>query len=244
MNTSPTSTQHVHPVIYQQDRYDRRRRFLRDWLLRPIGFGILVRVRVQGREHIPADGPTMIMMNHIGAIDPFVVVGATRPRYLVPMTKVENYENPIVSTMINAWGAYPVRRGEVDRQALESSIQLLHQNRPILIAPEGTRRPELSEAKDGITYVALKASAVIVPTALEGTDQFPRRYKRLRRPQVQVTFGRPFRFRADGRSRIPRDEMHQMTQEAMYQLAALLPEHRRGFYHDLSQMTTNYLEFV
>jgi 1-acyl-sn-glycerol-3-phosphate acyltransferase len=186
----------------------------------------------------------MIMMNHIGAIDPFVVVGAMKTRFLVPMSKIENYRNPIVGAMVRSWGAYPVRRGQVDRQALESSIELLRQNRPILLAPEGTRRPELSEAKDGMTYVAIKAEAVIVPTALEGSDQFPRTYKRLRRPQVQVTFGRPFRFRTDGRSRIPRDEMHQMTQEAMYQLAAMLPEHRRGFYHDLDHMTTKYLEFI
>jgi 1-acyl-sn-glycerol-3-phosphate acyltransferase len=241
---SSTTTHHAYPVVYRQDRYDRRRRFLRDFLLRPIGFGVLVNVRARGLENIPADGPTMIMMNHIGAIDPFVVVGAMKTRFLVPMSKIENYRNPIVGAMVRSWGAYPVRRGQVDRQALESSIELLRQNRPILLAPEGTRRPELSEAKDGMTYVAIKAEAVIVPTALEGSDQFPRTYKRLRRPQVQVTFGRPFRFRTDGRSRIPRDEMHQMTQEAMYQLAAMLPEHRRGFYHDLDHMTTKYLEFI
>ncbi len=235
---------HAHTIVYRQDRYDARRRYLRDYLLRPVGFGMLVKVQVEGADHIPASGPTLLAMNHIGAIDPFVVVGAVRPRYVVPMSKVENYRNPLTGLILRAWGGYPVRRGEVDRQALESTIALLRQGRPVLIAPEGTRHPELSEAKDGMTYVAVKADAVIVPVGVEGTTRFPRTLLRLRRTPVWVKFGRPFRLRGAERPRIPRDEIRQMTREAMFQLALLLPEHRRGFYADLSQMTTDYLEFV
>jgi 1-acyl-sn-glycerol-3-phosphate acyltransferase len=244
--TSPTTSPgpHVHASVYQQDRYDARRRILRDYLLRPIGFGLLVKVHIEGEEHIPAAGPTIIAMNHIGSLDPFVVAGSVRPRFVVPMSKAENYHNPIVGLMARSWGAYPVRRGEVDRQALESTILLLEQGRPVLIAPEGTRQPALSEPKDGMTYVAVKTGALIVPTGVEGSKQFPGAYLRLRRPQIYVKFGRAFRFKTGGRTRIPRDELRQMTREAMYQIAVLLPEYRRGAYRDLSQMTTEYLEFI
>jgi len=61
---------------------------------------------------------------------------------------------------------------------------------------------------------------------------------------VSVRIGRAFRFRTDGRARIPRDELHRMTREMMFQIASLLPEQRRGVYGDMSQMSTGYLEFV
>jgi hypothetical protein len=62
---------------------------------------------------------------------------------------------------------------------------------------------------------------------------------------MHVTFGRPFRLRTNGRARIPRDELAQMTRETMYQLAATLPDPAlRGIYHDLSQLTTDTLDFV
>ncbi len=234
----------IHPAAAHQERYNLRRRFFRDGLLRPLGFGLLVKPTVEGREHIPASGPVIFIMNHIAAIDPFVLVGTVRSRYVVPMTKIENYQHPIIGLIARAWGAYPVRRDEVDRQALASTLAILEQGWPVLIAPEGTRRPSLSEAKEGMVYIAIKGNASIVPVGLDGTDQFPGCLKRLRRAPVTVRFGRAFRLRTGGRTRVPRDEMHQMTRETMYQLAALLPEHRRGFYSDLDQMTTDTLEFV
>jgi 1-acyl-sn-glycerol-3-phosphate acyltransferase len=245
MGSSTTSSHsHIHAAVYRQDRYTFRRRIIRAFLLRQIGFGLLVKPHIEGIENIPDSGPTLLVMNHIAAIDPFVVTGAVTSRFVVPMSKIENYRHPIIGIIARTWGVYPVRRGEVDRQALESTIELLHQERPVLIAPEGTRQCALAEAKDGMTYVAIKADAVIVPVGLDGTEQFPGFLKQLRRAQVSVKFGRPFRFRTGNHKRVPRNEMRRMTQEAMYQLAALLPEHRRGVYSDLSQMTTGHLEFV
>lgn len=239
-----SSRAHVHPVVSRQERFTLRRRFFRDVLLRPLGFGLLVKPHVEGREHIPARGPTIFIMNHVGAIDPFVVVGAVTPRFVVPMSKIENYQHPIIGLIARSWGAYPVRRGEVDRQALASTLALLEQGWAVLIAPEGTRRPSLSEAKEGMVYIAIKSNAPMVPVGLDGTDQFPGSLKRLRRAPVTIRFGRAFKLRTNGRARIPRDEMHVMARETMYQLAALLPEHRRGSYHDLDQMTSDYLEFL
>ena len=160
------------------------------------------------------------------------------------MSKIENYRHPIVGLMARAWGVYTVRRGEVDRQALESTIALLQRGNAVLIAPEGTRHPRMADPKDGTTYVATKANAVIQPIGLDGTDQFLDSLLRLRRTPVTVRFGRPFRFCTEGRARIPRDELRLMTREMMYQVALLVPEQRRGIYHDLDQLTTDTLQFV
>jgi 1-acyl-sn-glycerol-3-phosphate acyltransferase len=173
-----------------------------------------------------------------------VVMGATTSRFAVPMSKVENFKLPVINLLMRAWGIYPVHRGEVDRAALHNTVDLLQYDNCVLMAPEGTRQPALIEGKDGITYVALKANAMIVPVGVDGTREFMHNLKRLHRTPVVVNFGRPFRFRSGGRDHIPRPEMKHMTQEAMYQLAMLLPEHRRGLYHDLSKATTDTLEFV
>lgn len=212
--------------------------------MRGIGFRLLVKVTAMDADYVPDEGPLLLVMNHLAGIDPFVVVGAVRNRYVVPMSKVENTRHPIVGLLAKAWGAYPVRRGEVDRQAIASTLELMRQGRAVLLAPEGTRSPALQEAKHGMAYLATKSSAIVQPVGVDGTDQFPATLARLRRTPVTVRFGAPFRFQPNGDTRIPRDELHAMTQEAMYQLAALLPEHRRGVYADLSMATTHTLHFV
>jgi 1-acyl-sn-glycerol-3-phosphate acyltransferase len=228
----------------RQDRYTASRRFIRDVLLRGLAFRLLVQVDVQGLEHIPPAGPTLLMINHINGIDPVVVMGVVGPRFAVPMSKIENFHIPVVRQLFQWWGVYPVQRGAVDRTALQNTVDLLQAGNLVLISPEGTRHPALIEGKDGITYVAIKANATVVPIGIDGTREFWHNLKRLRQTHITVRIGRAFRFRTNGRERIPRAEMSQMTQEAMYQLAMLLPENRRGFYSDLSKASTEMLEFV
>lgn len=222
------------------------RRFLLRGLIRTVGFTFLCKVEAEGVENIPASGPTILMMNHISAIDPIVTLAVVRNRYVIPMTKIENLRTPVLGFFVWWWGAYTVRRDEVDRAALLNSIELLKSGQLILIAPEGTRHPEgLAQPKDGLTYIATKADAVIVPTAVSGAVDWLGRLKRGRRGYAKVSFGKPFKFRTDGRARIPRDELAQMTQEAMYQLALTQPDSSlRGVYSDLSQASTHHLEFL
>ncbi len=230
---------------HDQARYTPWRRFARDVLLQTLAFHLLVTVEEHGMaEHVPPSGSTLLMMNHIGGIDPMVVMGVVRPRFVVAVSKIENYDVPVLGLLMRLWGTYPITRGEVDRRALDFTIKLLKEGNMVLMAPEGTRQPAMIEAKDGLTYVALKGGATIVPIGLEGTRDFGRNFKRLRRSHLTLSFGRAFRFRTDGRERIPRPEMTRMTQEAMYQLAALVSPERRGFYGDLSKATTDMLEFV
>jgi 1-acyl-sn-glycerol-3-phosphate acyltransferase len=229
---------------YRQERYTFWRRLMRDFLLQTLAFHILVTVKASGKEHIPHEGPTIIMMNHIGGIDPVVVLGAVEPRFVVPMSKIENFRLPILGQLMQLWGAYPIHRGEVDRAALQHTVDLLKAGNLVLMAPEGTRQPALIEGKDGLTYVAIKAGAMIVPVGLEGTREFTKNLKRVRRTPVTLNFGRAFRFRTGGRERIPRAEMGRMTEEAMYQLAQVVSPQRRGFYSDISKTTTETLEFV
>ena len=240
-----TTTLSVQEYIARQPKYEWRRRILRG-LIRSIGFGLLTNTEIVGLENVPRSGPTILMMSHISLIDPVVCIGAVTDRFVIPMTKIENAEDPLFGLLVKAYGAYTVRRGEVDRSALLNSIELLKSGQCILIAPEGTRNPNgLVKPKDGLSYVATKADAVIVPTAMSEAIDFKDRWKHFKRANVRVTFGKPFRLKQVASRRIPRDVLAQMTEESMYQLAITQPDPAlRGVYSEIEKATTDYLDFL
>jgi 1-acyl-sn-glycerol-3-phosphate acyltransferase len=216
-------------------------------LLKPLGFGLLWDMHITGAENIPAAGGTILMMNHISAIDPVLCIGAVDHRYVIPMSKLENVEHPLKGFFLRWWGVYTIDRNTLDRQALVQSIALLQSGQLILVAPEGTRHPEgLAEGKNGLAYIASKADAVVVPAALSyAQGWYDDGIKKFRRYPIHLNFGRPFKFKRPAGRRIPRDTLTQMTQESMYQLAwAVEDKNARGYYKDVENATTDTLDFV
>jgi 1-acyl-sn-glycerol-3-phosphate acyltransferase len=227
---------------YNHADWERRRRILR-FLIRTIGFTLLARVdRVDGMQNVPEHGPAILMINHIAFIDPIVVLHVL-PRNIVPLAKIEVYSYPVVGIFPRLWGVIPVRREEFDRHAVQQVLAVLRAGEIVLVAPEGTRGPQLSQGKEGVAFLANRSTAPVIPVAIEGTVGLPtvRYSRRWREPAAQVLFGEPFRFRED-LGRPDHDLLRKMTDEAMYILSAMLPESRRGFYSDLSQATRETIE--
>ncbi|MBW4436230.1 MAG: 1-acyl-sn-glycerol-3-phosphate acyltransferase [Pleurocapsa minor GSE-CHR-MK-17-07R] len=237
--------QTVQQYIAMQPKIAWRRHIMR-WLIRTFVFRILARVTVTGEENVPATQPGIVIINHISYLDPVLGMGAVNNRFCIPMSKAENRKNPLLAFLIWWWGSYYVNRGAVDRTALMNSIELIKSGQLILIAPEGTRQPSLTQPKDGFSFYATKSDATIVPMAITGVDDaWIKKILTLQRPKIQIVFGRPFRFKTEGRTRIPREELTAMTDEAMYQLSSHIRDEKlRGEYSDLSKATTQYLEFV
>jgi 1-acyl-sn-glycerol-3-phosphate acyltransferase len=213
-----------------------------NWWLR-LAYRLLLRLKVEGIEHVPMQGPVILVINHINFLDPFVVA-ASLPRPLTAMSKIENFSLPVFGWIFKLYGAIPVRRGEVDRQALKQALEVLQEGTMLLLAPEGTRSPDqaLQTAHDGLAYIAHRSQATIVPVAITGTPGFAHNIKRLRRTPVNIKLGNPFYLQAGSR-RLQRPTMTAMTTEAMYQLAALLPSEHRGVYADLEHATERYIRF-
>jgi 1-acyl-sn-glycerol-3-phosphate acyltransferase len=217
-------------------------RRLSNFVLRVL-FKLLLKLEVLGLENVPLEGPLILMINHVNFLDP-VLAGGIMPREVVPLSKAELFRHPILGILVRLYGALPVRRGEVDRWALRRSLEVLRRGEALLMAPEGTRShvPGLQRGRNGMAYIAVRAESPILPVAIVGGDKFFYNLKRLRRTPIKVIIGKPFRF-SSGEGRVKRERLRKLTEEAMYQLAALLPPEYRGVYSDLSSASTSFLVF-
>ena len=244
MTTRSADRNHTQGGGYKHAEWETKRNILR-WLLRVIGVPLLARVdSVEGVENVPVDGSAIIMFNHISFIDPFLVANPL-PRNPVALAKIEVYDYPVVGIIPTLWGVIPVRREEVDRQAIQRSLEVLRAGEILLLAPEGTRGTALQEAREGIAYLASRSGAPVIPVAIDGTVGFPamRFTKRWRQPGARIRFGRPFRYHQNLK-RAKTQMLRKMTDEAMYVLSSMLPENRRGIYADLSKASEETFEWL
>ena len=149
------------------------------------------RMHVSGAEHIPAEGPAIIAPNHKSFWDSFFIGGCTT-RHLRFMGKTELFEGWRGPLLVRL-GAFPVRRGQSDADALETAKEILRQGGLLAVFPEGTRvrdPEELGHPKRGAGRMALETGAPLAPAAITGSDHLfmgplpkPKR--------IQVAFSEP-----------------------------------------------------
>jgi 1-acyl-sn-glycerol-3-phosphate acyltransferase len=129
------------------------------------------RVRIEGAEHLPRSGAAILAPNHKSFLDAFFITLAGR-RPLRFMAKVELFRGPAGWLLVRL-GAFPVRRGESDAEAMATARAVLDQGELLVLFPEGTRVDEpdaLGTPHHGAARLALAAGAPILPTAITGTS--------------------------------------------------------------------------
>jgi 1-acyl-sn-glycerol-3-phosphate acyltransferase len=154
-----------------------------------------------------------------------------QPRRIIGLAKIETWDSPFMGWLFSLWEAIPLRRGEPDLEAVRRSLQVLAADGILAIAPEGTRsrHGKLLRAQPGLVTLALRSGAPILPIAHWGGESFGANLKRFKRTRFQVRVGRPFRLETRG-MRVTGAVRQAMADEAMRQLAALMPESYRGEY--------------
>jgi 1-acyl-sn-glycerol-3-phosphate acyltransferase len=191
---------------------------------------LLSRWRVEGRENVPSEGAVLVAVNHLHFIDPpLIVVSLKRP--LVFMAKAELFEARWRAWCLDRLGAFPVRRGKLDRRALRQSEQVLADGRALVLFPEASRseNAQLQPALPGSALIANRHGVPVLPVGITGTEEIDRRGWIFRRPRITVRIGKPFYLPASGAKK-SKEELAEHTELIMRRIAELLPPHYRGVY--------------
>lgn len=143
----------------------------------PLVYG-LFRLRTEGRENLPSGG-FVLASNHLSNFDPWPLGLAVYPRPLRFMAKAELYK-PVLKAMLEACGAFPVKRGERDPGSYRTAVRLAIEGEAVAMFPEGTRRTKGARKKwvahphPGAARIALAAGVPLVPAAVTGGDRLAR----------------------------------------------------------------------
>ena len=181
----------------------------------------LFRLRVQGCENVPENGGCVLACNHLSNFDPWPLGMPLWPhRWLRFMAKAELYWWP-AKYLLDAAGAFPVHRGRLDVEAVETAIRLARDGNVVVMFPEGTRRTKglakrhRARSHSGAARIALEAGVPLVPAAVAGTD------KLLTLGPLRIAYGAPLELDdllADGDTR---RASQQATDRLMERIAQL-----------------------
>lgn len=193
---------------------------------------------------IPAKGPAIVAANHISAIEIPAMLSHLYPRKSTGLAKSESWRNPLYRLLYWIYRAVPVRRGEVDLNAIRLCLERLSEGYVLAVAPEGTRshHGELQQARSGVALLAVRSGAPVFPLGYFGHEDLWQNMCRLKRTPFIIRVGNPFTIDLHG-ERMNKDTSQLITDEIMYQIAALMPPKYRGVYADFSKATEHYLKF-
>ncbi len=152
---------------------------------------LLFRLHADGREHVPRDGGAVLAANHVSNFDPWPLGLPLFPRrYLRFMAKSELYWWPL-KYVLKLGGAFPVRRGQRDEEAIATAVRLCREGELVVMFPEGTRRKKGLRKKwearphTGAARIAIAAGVPLIPAAIKGTDSL------VRLGPLRVAYGAP-----------------------------------------------------
>ena len=185
---------------------------------------IWVRVTVDGKENIPKRGAFVLAPVHRSNVD-FAIAACTTRRRMGFMAKDSLWKVPVLRTLIDVLGGYPVHRGSADREAMRRTMAVIERGDPVVIFPEGTRQsgPIVQELFEGAAYIASRARVPVVPVGIGGSERaMPKGAKMLRPAKVHVIVGEPFVIDLPPDStRVPRRIVHQLTVDLHEELQRL-----------------------
>jgi 1-acyl-sn-glycerol-3-phosphate acyltransferase len=152
---------------------------------------VFARLRVYGSERVPREGGIVVAGNHFSWIDP-PALGAASPRTLYYMAKMEIHGAPGLGALIRAFGCFPVRRGESDREAVRMMREIVREGLALGLFVEGTRQRSgvPGEVLPGAAMVALQEGVPVVPVAVHGSQTWkPGNFH-----PVSIAWGEPIPF--------------------------------------------------
>jgi 1-acyl-sn-glycerol-3-phosphate acyltransferase len=187
--------------------------------------------KVKGRENLPAQGPVLIVSNHLHIADPPIVAASIKLK-TVFMAKEELWRNRWSRFWVENFGAFPVERGAFNRESIRRADEWLNKGVSVIIFPEGGRSKsgKLKTAYSGAALIAMHTGVPILPVSISGTDKLKPLWRCLfHRAKVTVTIGQPFNPPSPN-GMLPKEQRALLTDDIMLKIAGLLPPEYRGVY--------------
>ena len=150
-----------------------------------------MQVDIQGAEQLPKEGRFLLVCNHLGILDPVVLLGAFPKAQLAFVSKKENSHMFIIGNLMHKIMCQNIDR-ENDREALKTilkCIQLLKDDEvSVAVFPEGytSRDKLLHKFRSGVFKIAQKAGVPIVVCTLQNTQHIFRNALHLRHTDVEL----------------------------------------------------------
>ncbi len=197
------------------------------WLVRNVGFRLLLDLDLRGMENVPPAGSFIVACNHVSNVDPVLLLAIfpRRPRF---MAKVELADVAVLRPLLRWSDAVLVNRASPGRDALRAAQDAVSRGIPFGVFPEGTRSRtgRLARARTGIGVIALRSKVPVLPVAVYGTQNAFRGGVPHLRTKASLTIGEaiePSEIGAAGDPQVVSDLI-------MRRIAAMLPESARGEY--------------
>lgn len=152
---------------------------------------LLARLRVYGRSRVPPQGGVVLALNHFSWLDP-IAFGVASPRPIYYMAKSEAHRVPGLGQLMRSFGAFSVRRGESDREAVRTMRRVVQEREALGLFAEGTRQRSgvPGPLQPGASMAALQEGVPVVPGAIRGTHEWrPGNFH-----PVSIAWGEPMRF--------------------------------------------------
>lgn len=178
-------------------------------------FRVVWRMRVEGAQRVPRQGPLILACNHASYLDP-PALGCAAPRIVSYMAKAELFKIPVLGPAIASVRAFPVERGKGDVAAIRTALKELERGGCVGIFPEGTRvkEGEVRAPQAGVGLLAYLSRARVVPAAVSGSN------KARTLARITVRFGDPMEFRCAG-SKATRAELESFAAEVLERIRGL-----------------------
>jgi 1-acyl-sn-glycerol-3-phosphate acyltransferase len=185
---------------------------------------LLYRIQFVRLEHIPSEGPALLVANHTSYMDIPAIHTRLKP-WIYWVSKKELVKAPVIGSFFTAMGCIPVDRHKVDLQAARGIFGALDAGKIVAIFPQATRvAPERvleHLPRTGVAHFAIKTGAPIVPVLIDGDFKLWRK--------TRIVFGPSFKLAANARQRYNHADLMTFTIEIMQKIYDL-----KGFDYHLS----------
>lgn len=173
-------------------------------------YHFLFRIEIEGLENIPKEKNFLVVPNHISNFDPPLIAAFLPVESMAYMAKQSLFKIPVVSSVIKAFGAFPVKRSGNDMAAVKLAIKILKEGKTLTMFPEGRRVKTpgiLGEGKQGAAMIAAKAGVGFLPVGIQSSFKF--------RSKIKLAVGEYIDFSEYYDKRLNSEALQQVTDELL-----------------------------